>query len=154
MDSIPLSSSSIISGWRNGGGGEGRGHCPREIFADQPGKKRQGKKGKKENWRREGLSLFLKTLKQVGGPGPGGGHWPRKGVWGCAAVMTPFFQASRRSLAYQFTIIAPFLCPPFSNFRKFFHFQLCFGQKFQLSRRKFSKFSFPRPLILQGKSTP
>ena len=37
----------------------------------------------------------------------GGGHWPRKGVWGCAAVMTPFFQATRRSLAYQFTIIAP-----------------------------------------------
>ena len=38
-----------------------------------------------------------------------GGHWPREGVWGCAAVMTPFFQTSRRSLAYQFTIIAPLL---------------------------------------------
>ena len=38
---------------------------------------------------------------------PGGGHWPRKGVWGCAAVMIPFFQATRRSLAYQFIIIAP-----------------------------------------------
>ena len=85
---------------------------------------------------------------------PGGGHWPRKGVWGCAAVMTPFFQASRRSLAYQFTIIAPLLCPPFSNFRKNFNFQPCFGQKFQLSRRKFSKFTFPRPLIFQGKSAP
>ena len=36
-----------------------------------------------------------------------GGHWPRKVVWGCAAVMTPFFQATRRSLAYQFTIIVP-----------------------------------------------
>ena len=59
-----------------------------------------------------------------------GGHWPRKGVWGCAVVMTPFFQASRRSLAYQFTIIAPLLRPPFSNFRKFFHFQPCFGQNF------------------------
>ena len=22
--------------------------------------------------------------------GPGGGHWPRKGVWGCAALKTPF----------------------------------------------------------------
>ena len=59
-----------------------------------------------------------------------GGHWPRKGVWGCAAVMTPFFQATRRSLAYQCTIIAPLLCPPFSNLRKIFHFQPCFGQNF------------------------
>ena len=60
----------------------------------------------------------------------GGGHWPRKGVWGCAAVMTPFFQATRRSLAYQFTIIAPVLCPQFSNFRNIFNFQPCFGQNF------------------------
>ena len=44
--------------------------------------------------------------------------------------MTPFFQVSRRSLAYQFTIIAPLLCPPFSNFRKIFNFQPCFGQNF------------------------
>ena len=49
---------------------------------------------------------------------PGGGHWPRKGVWGCAAVMTPFFQASRRSLAYQFTIIAPLLCLHFQILEK------------------------------------
>ena len=61
---------------------------------------------------------------------PPGRHWPRKGVWGCAAVMTPFFQASQRSLAYQFTIIAPLLYPPFSNFRKVFNFQPCFGQNF------------------------
>ena len=45
-------------------------------------------------------------------------------------VMTPFFQASQRSLAYQFTIIAPLLYPPFSNFRKNFNFQPCFGQNF------------------------
>ena len=44
--------------------------------------------------------------------------------------MTPFFQASRRSLDYQFTIIALLLCPPFSNFRKNFNFQTCFGQNF------------------------
>ena len=61
---------------------------------------------------------------------PGGGGTDLKGGWGCAAVMTPFFQASRRSLAYQFTIIAPLLCPPFSNFRKNFNFQSCFGQNF------------------------
>ena len=59
--------------------------------------------------------------------GPGGhSHW--KGVWGCAAVMTPFFQASRRSLAHQFTLNAPLLCLLFSSFRKFLHFQPCFGQ--------------------------
>ena len=70
----------------------------------------------------------------------GGGHWPRKGVWGCAAVMTPLFQASRRSLAYQFTIIAPLLCPPFSNFKKFFHFQPCFGQNFSSQDANFPNF--------------
>ena len=40
------------------------------------------------------------------------------------------FQASQRSLAYPFTIIAPLLYPPFSNFRKIFNFQPCFGQNF------------------------
>ena len=34
--------------------------------------------------------------------GRGHSHW--KGVWGCAVVMNPFFQAIRRSLAYQFTV--------------------------------------------------
>ena len=53
-----------------------------------------------------------------------GGHWPRKGVWGCAAVMTPFFQASRRSLAYHFTIIAPLFCPHFQILENFSIFSL------------------------------
>ena len=44
---------------------------------------------------------------------PEGGHSHWKVVWGCAAVMTPFFQASRRSLVYQFTINAPLMCPHF-----------------------------------------
>ena len=68
---------------------------------------------------------------------PPGRHWPRKGVWGCAAVMTPFFQASQRSLAYQFTIIVPLLYPPFSNFRKIFNFQPCFGQNFSSQNPNF-----------------
>ena len=42
-----------------------------------------------------------------------GGHWPRKGVWVCAEVMTPFFQASRRSLAYQFYYQCAAHMPPF-----------------------------------------
>ena len=67
--------------------------------------------------------------------------------------MTPFFQASRRSLAYQFTTIAPLLCPPFSNFRKIFNFQLCFGQNFSsqdanfrsLDHSFFKENPLPRP---------
>ena len=38
--------------------------------------------------------------------------------------MTPFFQASRRSLAYQFTIIAPFWCTRFQILEKFSIFSL------------------------------
>ena len=52
-----------------------------------------------------------------------GGHYYWKVVRGCAAVMTPFLQASRRSLAYQFTINALLMCPPFSIFRKNFSSQ-------------------------------
>ena len=83
-----------------------------------------------------------------------GGHWPRKGVWGCAAVMTPFFQASRRSLAYQFTIIAPLLCPPFSNFRKFFHFQPCFGQNFSSQDANFPNFRSLDPSFFKENPLP
>ena len=74
-----------------------------------------------------------------------GGHLHWKGVWGCAAVMTSFFQASRRSLAYQFTVNAPLLWPPFSIFRKFLDFRPCFGQNSSSLDPNFSKFSFPRP---------
>ena len=28
---------------------------------------------------------------------PGGGHWPRKGIWGCAALKTPFSRLSCHS---------------------------------------------------------
>ena len=84
----------------------------------------------------------------------GGGHSHWKGVWGCAAVMTPFFQASRRSLAHQFTVNAPLLCPLFSIFRKFLHFQPCFGQNFSSLDPNFSKFLFPRPPFLKENPLP
>ena len=32
----------------------------------------------------------------------GGGHWPRKGVWGCAALKTPFSRLSCRSQGSHF----------------------------------------------------
>ena len=81
----------------------------------------------------------------------GHSHW--KGVWGCAAVVTPFFQASCRSLAYQFTVNAPLLWPPFSVFRKFLDFQPWFGQNSNSLDPNFSPFfkknPLPRPYILK-----
>ena len=52
----------------------------------------------------------------------GGGALALESGTGCAAVMTPFFQASWRSLAYQFTGNAPLMCPPIFNFWKYFAF--------------------------------
>ena len=83
-----------------------------------------------------------------------GGHSHWKGVWGCAAVMTPFFQASRRSLAHQFTLNAPLLCTLFSIFRKFLHFQPCFGPNSSSLNPNFSKFSFSRPPFFQKNPLP
>ena len=57
----------------------------------------------------------------------------------------PFFQASRRSLAYQYALNEPLVWPSFSIFRKFMHFQPCFGQNSSSLDQTFSKFSFPRP---------
>ena len=82
----------------------------------------------------------------------GGGHSHWKGVWGCAAVMTPFFQASRGSLAYQFTVNAPFLWLPFSI--KIFCIFTMFWPKFLLSRPKFFKILFPRPQFFNENPLP
>ena len=82
----------------------------------------------------------------------GHSHW--KGVWGCAAVMTPFFQASRSSLAHQFTLNAPLLCLLFSIFRKFLHFQPCFYQNSSSLDLNFSQFSFLRPPFFQENPLP
>ena len=68
--------------------------------------------------------------------------------------MTPFFQASRRSLAHQITVIAPLLCPLSSMFRKFLYFQPCFGENFSSLDPNFSKFSFPRPPFLKENPLP
>ena len=95
-----------------------------------------------------------KTRYTARWPPGGGGHSHWKGVWGCAAVMTPFFQASCRSLAHQFTLNAPLLCPLFSIFRKFLHFQPCFGQNSSSLDPNFSKFSFPRPPFFQENPLP
>ena len=87
-------------------------------------------------WQQEQLNLIHQW--------PGGGHSHWKVVQGCAAVMTPIFQANRRSLAFQFTINTPLMCHPFWFFRKILHFQPCFGQKFQLSKCKFVQIFVPK----------
>ena len=68
--------------------------------------------------------------------------------------MTPFFQASRRSLAYQLTIIAPLLCPPFSNVRKNFNFQPCFGQNFSSQDANFPNFRSLDPSFFKENPLP
>ena len=98
------------------------------------------------------LVTLQRKREHIFSPGWGHSHW--KGIWGCAAVMTPFFQASRRSLAHQFTVNAPLLCPPFSIFRKFLHFQPCFGQNLSSLDPKFSKFLFPRPHFFKENLLP
>ena len=68
--------------------------------------------------------------------------------------MTPFFQATQRSLAYQFTINAPLLCPPFSNFRKKFNFQPCFGQNFSSQDANFPNFRSLDPSFFKENPLP
>ena len=82
----------------------------------------------------------------------GHSHWKR--VLGFAAVMIPFFQVSRRSLAYQFTVNAPLLWPPFSIFRKFLDFHPYFGQNSSSLDPNFSEFSFPRPAFFKENPLP
>ena len=74
-----------------------------------------------------------------------GGHLHWKVVQGCSAVMTPFFQASRRSLAYQFTINAPLMCPNFQFLDKCCIFSLVFGQNFSSHDTNFPNFRSQTP---------
>ena len=63
---------------------------------------------------------------------------------GCAAVMTLF---SGQSALAKFTINVSLMCPPPFKFLENVAFSVLFWPEFQLSRRKFSKCLFPRPLI-------
>ena len=101
------------------------------------------------NWWMINIHIGLVQKELVNVPG-GHSHW--KGVWGRAMVMTPFFfQTSQRSLAYQFTVNAPLLCPLFSIFRKFLHPQPCFGHN---SSSLDPNFSFLRPLYFKENPLP
>ena len=74
-----------------------------------------------------------------------GGHYHWKVVRGCALVMTPFFHASQCSLAYQFTINVPLMCPPFSIFGKKCNFSLVLAKISALETQNFWIFAPKTP---------
>ena len=117
------------------------------------------------NWIVRLMNLNDKSVKIAGktynnltcAPRPGGTHIG-KGYGDVPRSWPHFFRPvaapGRRSLAYQFTVNAPLLCPLFSIFRKFLHFQPCFSQNFSSLDPNFSKFSFPRPQFFKEKPLP
>ena len=109
-------------------------------------------------WPKQYITLWSRVL-----PTKFGGHraflspgrnWPRKGVWVCAVVMTPFLQASRPSLAYQFPTNAPLMCPPFSIFIQICIFSLIFGQNFSSQEPKFPNFRSQDPSFFKENQLP
>ena len=96
-----------------------------------------------------------------------GGHWPRKGVWGCAALKTPLFPASpavrkgpisSKRVSSQDPLLRKFgnfslyslnFCPNFSSQApKFGNFQLTsplIGKFFSSQAPKFGNFQFTSP---------
>ena len=87
---------------------------------------------------------------------PRGAHWPRKGVWGCAEVMAPFFSGQsalpRLPIYHHCTALVP---PPlFSNFWKNFHFQPCFGQNFNSQDANFPNFRSQDPSFFKENPLP
>ena len=65
--------------------------------------------------------------------------------------MTPFYQASCRSLAYQFTIYAPLMCHPFSILGEKCIFSLVLGQNFSFQEAKFQNFRSQDPSFFKKK---
>ena len=73
---------------------------------------------------------------------------------GCTAVMTPLYSGQSALPSLPIYPQCDVRVPPFSIFRKRNSFSALFWPKFRLSKCKFSKFLFPRPLILEGKCVP
>ena len=59
---------------------------------------------------------------------PRGRHWPRKGVWGCAALKTPFSRLSCRSQGSHFKQKSQFTRPLLRKFGNFSLYSLIFTQ--------------------------
>ena len=78
---------------------------------------------------------------------PRGGHWPRKGVWGCAALKTPFSRLSCRSQGSHFKQKSQFTRPPFEKFGNFSLYSLNFHPNFSSQAPKFGNFQLTSPQI-------
>ena len=76
----------------------------------------------------------------------GGGHWPRKGVWGCAALKTPFSRLSCSSQGSHFKQKSQFLLRKFGNFSLY---SLNFCQNFSSQAPKLGNFQFTSPQNLE-----
>ena len=76
-----------------------------------------------------------------------GGHWPRKGVWGCAALKTPFSRLSCRSQGSHFKQKSQFTRPLLRTFRNFSLNSLNFHPKFSSQAPKFGNFQLTSPQI-------
>ena len=80
-------------------------------------------------------------------PRGGGGHWLRKGVWGCAALKTPFSHLSCRSQGSHFKQKSQFTRPPFEKFGNFSLYSLNFHPNFSSQAPKFGNFQLTSPQI-------
>ena len=92
-----------------------------------------------------------------GAPWNTGGHWPRKGVWGCAALKTPFSHLSCSLQGSHFKQKSQFTRPPFEKLGNFSLYSLNFCQNFSSQAPnleifssqapKFGNFQFTSPLF-------
>ena len=78
---------------------------------------------------------------------PRGGHWSRKGVWGCAALKTPFSRLSCHSQGSHFKQKSQFTRPPFEKIWKFKPLQPQFSPNFSSQAPKFGNFQLTSPQI-------
>ena len=89
---------------------------------------------------------FGKILKIY--PGGGGGHWPRKGVWGCAAPEDPLFTPLLLLARVPFQAKESVHKTPFwKNFEIFSLYSLIFHPNFSSQAPKFGNFQLTSPQI-------
>ena len=102
------------------------------------------------------MTGYIRRVQPASGGGGGGALTLERGMGMCCGHDS-LFSGQSPFLAHQFTLNAPLLCPLFSIFSKFLHFQPCFGQnsssldpKFSFSRPPFfQEYLLPRPYIFK-----
>ena len=95
----------------------------------------------------------VKKPANLGREIPGGALTLERGMGICRGH-DPLFSDQSPLPSHKFTVNVPLLCPLFSIFRKFLHFQPCFGQNSSSLDPNFSKFSFLRPLFFKKNPLP